>query len=46
MTVRIDKDGTVWTVIHDRPAARNAMDPDSADALTAAWSSPCGAISG
>lgn len=37
MTVRIDKDGVVWTVIHDRPQARNAMDPDSADALTAAF---------
>jgi enoyl-CoA hydratase len=37
MTVRIAKDGEVWTVIHDRPEARNAMDPDSADALTAAF---------
>lgn len=37
MTVRIDKKGTVWTVIHDRPEARNAMDPESADALTAAF---------
>ena len=33
MTVRIEKDGPVWTVIHDRPDARNAMDPESADAL-------------
>src|ERR1043165_8043432 len=37
MTVRIEKDGSVWTVIHDRPEARNAMDPASADALTRAF---------
>jgi len=37
MTVRIEKDGSVWTIIHDRPEARNAMDPQSADALTAAF---------
>src|SRR6266853_4070367 len=37
MVVRIEKDGSVWTVIHDRPEARNAMDPASADALTAAF---------
>ena len=37
MTVRIEKDGSVWTMIHDRPEARNAMDPVSADALTAAF---------
>jgi enoyl-CoA hydratase len=37
MSVRIEKDGAVWTVIHDRPEARNAMDPDSADALTEAF---------
>ena len=37
MTVSIEKTGTVWTVIHNRPEARNAMDPDSADALTAAF---------
>ena len=37
MTVRIEKDGHVWTVIHDRPEARNAMDPDSADALNEAF---------
>ena len=37
MTVRIEKDGPVWTVVHDRPEARNAMDPESADALTAAF---------
>src|SRR5258706_15512562 len=37
MAVRIEKAGSVWTVIHDRPEARNAMDPESADALTAAF---------
>ncbi|MEM1316566.1 MAG: crotonase/enoyl-CoA hydratase family protein [Pseudomonadota bacterium] len=37
MTVTIEKAGPVWTVIHDRPEARNAMDPDSADALCAAF---------
>jgi enoyl-CoA hydratase len=37
MPVRIEKDGPVWTVVHDRPEARNAMDPQSADALTAAF---------
>jgi len=33
MTVRIEKQGAVWTVIHSRPDARNAMDTESADAL-------------
>lgn len=33
MTVHIEKNGPVTTVIHDRPEARNAMDPASADAL-------------
>ncbi len=37
MTVRIDKCDSVWTVIHSRPQVRNAMDPDSADALTDAF---------
>src|ERR1700745_332334 len=37
MTVRIEKEGQVWTIIHERPEARNAMDPASADALTAAF---------
>ena len=37
MAIRIEKDGPVWTVIHDRPEARNAMDPESADALTAVF---------
>ena len=33
MAVRIEKNNDVWTVIHSRPEARNAMDPGSADAL-------------
>lgn len=33
MTVRIETDGPVWTVIHSRPEVRNAMDPPSARAL-------------
>lgn len=33
MTVRIEKSGPVWTIIHARPEARNAMDPESATAL-------------
>lgn len=33
MAVRVEKDGAVWTVIHSRSQARNAMDPDSAAAL-------------
>lgn len=37
MAVRIETDGPVWTVIHDRPEARNAMDPASADALVEAF---------
>ena len=37
MTVSIEKSGRVWTVIHNRPEARNAMDPESAEALQAAF---------
>ncbi len=37
MAVRMEKDGYVTTVIHSRPEARNAMDPDSADALVDAF---------
>ena len=36
MSVRIEKQGKVWTVIHSRPQAKNAMDPESAAALEAA----------
>jgi enoyl-CoA hydratase len=39
MAVRIEKSGPVWTIIHSRPEARNAMDPASADALVAAFQS-------
>jgi enoyl-CoA hydratase len=39
MVVRVEKSGPVWTVIHSRPEARNAMDPASADALVAAFQS-------
>jgi len=37
MTVRIEKSGPVTTVIHSRPAVRNAMDPASAEALVEAF---------
>jgi len=37
MTIEVEKNGPVWTVIHNRPEARNAMDPQSADALTRAF---------
>jgi enoyl-CoA hydratase/carnithine racemase len=37
MVVRVEKSGSVWTVIYSRPEARNAMDPASADALVAAF---------
>ncbi|MDP6707673.1 MAG: crotonase/enoyl-CoA hydratase family protein [Alphaproteobacteria bacterium] len=37
MTVRIEKSGRVWTVIHSRPEVRNAMDPESAEALQEAF---------
>lgn len=33
MAVRIEKAGQIWTIIHGRPEARNAMDPESAEAL-------------
>jgi enoyl-CoA hydratase len=39
MTVRIEKEGKVWTVIHSRPEAKNAMDPASAEALVEAFQS-------
>src|SRR5262245_52050292 len=37
MSIRVEKTGWVTTVIHDRPDARNAMDPASADALVEAF---------
>ena len=33
MTIHVEDNGAVRTIIHDRYAARNAMDPASADAL-------------
>ena len=30
MSIRIEKDGPVWTIIHSRHEAKNAMDPQSA----------------
>lgn len=37
MTVRVERDGPVTTVINDRPKARNACDPETADALQEAF---------
>ena len=37
MTVEIAKTEDVWTIIHNRPEARNAMDPESADNLVDAF---------
>lgn len=37
MSVRIEKEGKVWTVIHSRPEVKNAMDPASAEALVDAF---------
>ena len=37
MTVTVERNGSVTTVIHARPEARNAMDTESADALVAAF---------
>jgi enoyl-CoA hydratase/carnithine racemase len=37
MSIRIEHDGKVATVIHSRIEARNAMDPASAEALTEAF---------
>ena len=36
MTLTIDRNGPVTTIVRSRVAARNAMDPASAEALTAA----------
>ena len=35
--VRVERDAAVWTVVLDRPAARNAVDGDTAEALAAAF---------
>jgi enoyl-CoA hydratase len=37
MSVRVEDDGAVRTVIIDRPHCRNAVDPDTADALRQAF---------
>ncbi len=37
MTVRVEKDGPVTTIINDRPKARNAVDPETGDALVKAF---------
>jgi enoyl-CoA hydratase len=37
MSVRIEKSAHVWTIVHSRPQARNAMDAASADQLVAAF---------
>ena len=37
MAVRVEKQGSVTTVIHSRPGAKNAMDPQSAEELVAAF---------
>ena len=37
MAVRVETSGSVWTVIHSRPEARNAMDPESAELLHQAF---------
>ena len=37
MSVRVERNGRVWTVIHSRAEARNAMDPASAEALVEAF---------
>ena len=37
MSVRVEKNQGVWTIIHSRPESRNAMDPTSADQLTDAF---------
>ena len=37
MTVRVEKDGPVTTIINDRPEARNAVDPETGEALVEAF---------
>jgi enoyl-CoA hydratase len=37
MTVRIVKRNHVWTIVHSRPAAKNAMDPEHAKCLYEAF---------
>ncbi len=37
MTIRIEKSGSVWTIINARPEARNAINPTTSDALYSAF---------
>lgn len=37
MSVEIEKNNDVWTIIHNRMEARNAVDPEAGDALVAAF---------
>lgn len=37
MSVEIEKSGDVWTIIHNRPEARNAVNPETAEALFEAF---------
>ena len=37
MSIQVEKNEHVWTIIHDRSEARNSMDPQSADDLVAAF---------
>jgi enoyl-CoA hydratase len=37
MSVYVERSGPVTTVIMERPNARNAVDPETADALVAAF---------
>ena len=37
MIVETEKDAGVWTIIHNQPEARNAVDPAAADALVDAF---------
>lgn len=37
MSVEIDQSGPVWTITNNRPDARNACDPETAEALHAAF---------
>lgn len=39
MTVRIESEGPVWTIVIDRPERRNAVDRPTAEALAAAFRS-------
>lgn len=37
MTVETTQDGPVWIITNNRPEARNAVDPETADALFSAF---------